>query len=110
MCAKKKEDRLASPKDVIDTFARLGYVLPPPSEPEFAVEEDSASAGMVQDLIPDVVATARRDRSLTLETQDKDVIEFLTKLRRKRMLKKVIWGALICAVLLLLVLAWRLFA
>ena len=110
MCAKKKEDRLASPKDVIDTFARLGYVLPPPSEPEFAAEEDPASAGMVQDLIPDVVATARMDRSLTLETQDKDVVEFLAKLRRKRMLKKVVWGTLICVVLLLLVLVWRLFA
>ena len=110
MCAKKKEDRLASPKDVIDTFARLGYVLPPPSEPEFAAEEDPASAGMVQDLIPDVVATARMDRSLTLETQDKDVIEFLAKLKRRRMLKKVVWGTLICVVLLLLVLVWRLFA
>ena len=110
MCAKKKEDRLASPKDVIDTFARLGYVLPPPSEPEFAAEEEPASAGMVQDLIPDVVATARMDRSLTLETQDKDVVEFLAKLRRKRMLKKVVWGTLICVVLLLLALVWRLFA
>ena len=110
MCAKKKEDRLASPKDVIDTFARLGYVLPPPSEPEFAAEEDPASAGMVQDLIPDVVATARMDRSLTLETQDKDVIEFLAKLKRRRMLKKVVWGTLICVVLLLLALVWRLFA
>ena len=50
------------------------------------------------------------DRSLTLDTQDKDVIEFLAKLKRRRMLKKVVWGTLICVVLLLLVLVWRLFA
>ena len=112
MCAKKKEDRLASPRDVIDAFVRMGYAGPSSGETEFAAEEDVASSGMVQDLIPDLSTstTPRTKQDFSLETQDKDVQEFLARLRRKRMMKRLLWGLVCCALLVLGALAWRLFA
>ena len=107
MCAKNREDRLASPKDVIDTFVRLGYPPPTAGETEFAAEEDSASEGMVQDLIPDIKTVPSGDESLLLETQDRDVQEFLTQLRRKKMRKRIIWVVVVCLLLLLAELVQR---
>ena len=107
MCAKNREERLASPKAVIDALVRLGYAAPSSGETEFAAEEDAASEGMVQDLIPDLDAAPRGDESLVLETQDKDVQEFLARLKRKRMRKRLIWAGGVCLLLLLVALAWR---
>ena len=91
---------------MIETFGRLGYALPSSGEAEFAPEEDAASEGMVQDLIPDIAATPKGDEGLSLETQDRDVQEFLAQLRRKR----IVWVCVCCLLLLLAVLAWRLLA
>jgi hypothetical protein len=107
MCAKKREDRLASPKAVIDTFVRLGYAAPSSGETEFAAEEDPASDGMVQDLIPDIKELPKGAESLTLETQDRDVQEFLTQLRHKRNRKRIIWIVVVCLLLLLAELVQR---
>ena len=108
MCAKKRDDRLASPQALIETFGRLGYTLPSPGEAEFAPEEDASSKGMVQDLVPDTETASPDDESLMLETQDKDVQEFLSRLRRKRMCKRLVWwGAAGCLILLLAALLWR---
>ena len=106
MCAKKKEDRLASPQEVISAFARIGYVLPTSGETEFAAEEDVASSGMVQDLIPELVKTTRKANDLTLETQDTDVQEFLTQLRRKRLIRRLIWASVGLSLILLIVLVF----
>jgi len=107
MCAKSLEDRLASPKAVVDALVRLGYASPSSGGTEFAAEEDAASDGMVQDLIPDIVAAPRAGEDLVLETQDKDMQEFMARLRRKRMRRRIAWA--IGAVLLILTaaLVWR---
>ena len=111
MCAKKREDRLASPKALIETFKRLGYGLPTSDEAEFAPEEDVTSEGMVQDLIPDPEKASPDGESLTLETQDKDVQEFLANLRRTRKRKRlVLWGVVSCLIVLLAALLWRFLA
>ena len=110
MCAKNRDDRLASPQALIETFGRLGYALPSSGEAEFAPEEDAASEGMVQDLIPDIAATSKGDEGLSLETQDRDVQEFLAQLRRKRMRKRIVWVCVCCLLLLLAALAWCLLA
>lgn len=108
MCAKNRDNRLASPQALIETFARLGYTLPQPGEAEFAPEEDAVSEGMVQDLIPDPETTLRNGDGLTLETQDKDVQEFLYNLRRARMRKRLAWCAVVGSLILLFVaLLWR---
>jgi len=108
MCAKNRDDRLASPQALIETFGRLGYALPSSGEAEFAPEEDAASEGMVQDLVPDPDTASANGESLTLETQDRDVQEFLQHLRRKRMRKRVVWACAVgCLALLLAALLWR---
>ena len=108
MCAKKREDRLASPKALIETFKRLGYGLPTSDEAEFAPEEDVSSEGMVQDLIPDPEKASSDGDGLTLETQDEEVQEFLANLRRTRMRKcLILWGVVSCLVVLLAALLWR---
>ena len=107
MCAKRREDRLASPKAVIETFARLGYAAPVSGETEFAAEAEAASEGMVQDLIPDLNAVPQVDDGLELETQDRDVQEVLARLRRKRMRRRVVWAGGVCILLLLAALVWR---
>ena len=104
MCAKKKENRLASPKDVIAAFARIGYTLSPSGDTEYAAEEAAASSGMVQDLIPDVAEAPRDGRGLNLETQDKDVQEFLAGLRRKKLKRKLLWALLAVSLLAVLLL------
>ena len=108
MCAKKREERLASPKALIETFRRLGYGMPSSDEAEFAPEEDAASEGMVQDLVPDPDTASPDGESLMLETEDKEVQEFLARLRRTRMRKHLVcWGAVGCLIVLLAVLLWR---
>ena len=106
MCAKNREDRLSSPKAVIDALVRLGYAAPSSGETEFAAEADAASEGMVQDLIPDLDAAPRGDESLVLETQDKDVQEFLSRLKRKRMRKRIALVGGVGLLLLIVALAW----
>ena len=107
MCAKNREDRLSSPKAVIDALVRLGYAAPSSGETEFAAEADAASEGMVQDLIPDIKTVTQGDERLLLETQDRDVQEFLTQLRRKKMRKRIIWVVIGCLLLLLAELVQR---
>ena len=106
MCAKNREERLSSPKAVIDALVRLGYAAPSSGETEFAAEADAASEGMVQDLIPDLDAAPRGDESLVLETQDKDVQEFLSRLKRKRMRKRIALVGGVGLLLLIVALAW----
>ena len=106
MCAKNREDRLSSPKAVIDALVRLGHAAPSSGETEFAAEADAASEGMVQDLIPDLDAAPRGDESLVLETQDKDVQEFLSRLKRKRMRKRIALVGGVGLLLLIVALAW----
>ena len=110
MCAKKKEDRLATPQDVIATFAGLGYKLSPSGETEYAAEEHAASAGMVQDLIPDVSAAPRDGKGFDLKTQDTDMQAFIAGLKRKKLKRRLFWAGLVLALLALLALAWRLLA
>lgn len=52
MCAKKLEDRFASPNAVLEAFARLGFSLPTTGGTEFAAEDSAISEGMsMEDLI-----------------------------------------------------------
>jgi len=110
MCAKERENRLASPQAVVDAFVRLGYAGPASGETEFAAEADAASEGMVQDLIPDVTAAPRVDENLVLETQDRDVQEFLSRLRRKRRRKRIAWACGAGLLLLIAALVWYILA
>ncbi len=85
MCAKRLEDRIASPKALLETFARIGYALPATSGSEIAAEaapegEDGPS---VADLVAGLSAKPA-DKSLELETQDAEIQEFISRLKRRK--------------------------
>ena len=107
MCAKSLEDRLASPKAVVDALVRLGYAAPSSGETEFAAEIDAASEGMVQDLIPDPNAVPCADANGMLETKDQDMQEFLSRLKRKKMRRRIALACGVCLLLLAAALLWR---
>ena len=107
MCAKNREERLPSPKAVVDAFVRLGYATPSSGDTEFAAEADAAPEGMVQDLIPDLNAAPRADESLMLETKDQDMQEFLARLKRKKLRKRIAMAGGIGLLLLIAALLWR---
>ena len=94
-----------------EVSASVAYALPASGEAEFAPEGDGAAAGMVQDLSPDPKAASPAGEGLALETQDRDVQEFLTRLRRKRMCKRLAWWTAAGSLALLLAaLLWRILA
>ena len=111
MCAKAREDRLSSPKAIVDAFVRLGYAAPSSDETEFAAEPEATFEDMLQNFAPDRPAAPRADEDLVLETQDQDVQEFMARLKRKRqrtkMLTRIAWALGAGLLLLVAALAWR---
>ncbi|MBR0504383.1 MAG: serine/threonine protein kinase [Kiritimatiellae bacterium] len=109
MCAKRLEDRIASPKDLLETFARIGYALPAASGSEIAAE--AAPEGEDGPSVVDLVAglsTKPADKSLELETQDVEIQEFISRLKRRKRRRWLLVGicvlALLAASLLLILL------
>ena len=111
MCAKERENRLSSPKAVVDAFVRLGYAAPSSDETEFAAEADATFEDMMQDIISSSHAAPNGDENFALETQDQDVQDFLARRKRKQMRRKMItgiaWAVGICLLLLIAALVWR---
>ena len=68
---------------------------------------DAASEGMVQDLIPDPNAAPRAGEGIMLETKDQDMQEFLARLKRKKMRRRIALAGGICILLLIATLLWR---
>ena len=101
MCAKKPEERLASPMDVIAAFAEIGYTLSSSAGTEYAAEEKSEPSAMMQDLIPDISAAPQDGPGINLDTQDKDMQEFIARRRRRELKRRLLWAALAIALLAL---------
>ena len=79
MCAKNVEDRVKSPTDLIEAFRKLGYETPAAAGCEYA--EEPASGG---DSFSYGIEGSGTNNTLTYETKDKEVQEFVTKLKRRR--------------------------
>ena len=108
MCAKRLEDRIASPKALLEAFARIGYALPATSGSEIAAEAAEGENGpSVADLVAGL-STKPADKSLVLETQDVEIQEFISRLKRKKRRRWLLAGicvlALLAASLLLILL------
>ena len=85
MCAKRLEDRLASPKAVIETFARLGYVISTTPVTEFAAEADThGDEGPSMAELVSGLPTTPADSSFTMTTQDAEIREFVSRLKKKK--------------------------
>ena len=84
MCAKHLEDRLASPKAVIDTFARLGYAINAASDHEVAPGSVGEQEGPTMQEIMAGLATKKNNAAFSLETQDAEIREFVSRLAQKK--------------------------
>ena len=84
MCAKRLEDRLASPKAVIDTFARLGYAINAVPGHEVAPNADGAREGSSMQEIMAGLKTKKQDKSFAIETKDTEIQEFVSRLEQKK--------------------------
>ena len=104
MCAKRLEDRLDSPKAVIDTFARLGYAIKVPANHEVAVGSDGEQDGPSMQEIMAGLATKKNDAEFSLETKDADIKEFVARLEQKKRRRWLVAGAIVATFLLAAVL------
>ena len=110
MCAKRPEDRLASPMAVIEAFSRIGYAPSATPGTEFAAEADAAAdAGpSMEELVAGLPAGKSADASLTLATQDAEMQAFVSRLKRKKRLGRLLAGIGVAAALAAIVLGLRL--
>lgn len=99
MCAKRLEDRLASPKTVIDTFARLGYTINASSGHEVASGAAGATNGPSMQEIMAGLSKKNRDMSLALETENATIREFVSSLTWKRRRRCMMIGICVAALL-----------
>ena len=114
MCAKKAEDRYATPAELIDALTAAGFSAPTPS----AASAFSAAGDC--ECIGDLLAAAEKaggNQSLStmvdmaLTTDDPDMLEFLRRRSRRRKLRKVVVAsaaavAVAAALVLLLLVFW----
>jgi serine/threonine protein kinase len=113
MCAKHAKDRLASPRAVLETFARLGYSVPSVPGAEFAAAEDGRvdEGPSMEDLVSGLPTRRIANSSLTMDTQDAEMREFVSRLKRKRrrsLIMACIAAALVLVgVIAVVVLLWR---
>jgi serine/threonine-protein kinase len=109
MCVKEKERRITSTSMLIAELAKLGYAgceLATVAEYSPAIECDKKEAFLLGvDLcnLPKEV-----NNTLSFETQDVEIQRFVTRLKRRRFMKKHIWAVISVAfiLLVLVVLIW----
>ena len=106
MCAKRLEDRLATPKAVIETFARLGYALPASASAEIVPDAggEGGDGPSMDELISHLPAKPA-DSSLEMETQDAEIQAFVSRLKQKRLMHRLFLVGIGVAVVLAVVLA-----
>ena len=100
MCAKRPEERIGSPKDVIDGFARIGYRLEAAAERAGAEGGEPATETSMKDILAGVQTEGTAaSGSLDLETQDMEIRAFTAQLRRRRIVRLVTRIAALCVTL-----------
>ena len=91
MCAKKREDRIATPQALLEVLARLGYTgMSPSSVSEMrtsVAEEDTVNSLYNKPREP---ATATR----SFDTDDEDIQKFVAGLKRRRRMRLLTWGVI----------------
>ena len=88
MCAKRPEERIGSPKEVIDGFARIGYRLEAVAERADSDGGEPAAETSMKDILAGVQAEeGAASDSFELDTQDAEIQEFTARLRRRRIVR-----------------------
>jgi len=108
MCVKDRDRRIASPAALLSEFAKLGYVQSDLKSkasytPTRQSEEPDTGLGIDLDKLP-----AEANDTLSFETKDVEIQAFVSRLKRRRFLKKLsFYGAIaILAIVIVLVLTW----
>ena len=104
MCVKDRNRRISSPAALLAEFAKLGYVHGEASpEVSYTPTRESEAAeiplGQYLDSLP-----KDSDNTLSFETKDVEIQEFVKKLKRKRLARKLAFALAVLALVLLTVL------
>ena len=94
MCAKRLEERMSSPRELLETLRRLGYNIPEP------VANGSAHS-MPEDDKPfsyNIPITDGGGDATSFDTKDDEIQSFVTNLKRKRLRTKVLSALVVVVV------------
>ena len=88
MCAKRPEDRMASPAALLQALSRLGYGTVSSGIAEI---QESSVAGSYNVADPLFVPHGLATSTMSFDTDDEEIKAFVTGLKRKRMLRMILW-------------------
>ena len=105
MCVKERERRLPNSTALLAELAKLGYDLGSASKaataeytPTTATGKSEFGLGIDLDKLPETA-----NRTLSFETKDEEIQAFVSKLKKRRLMKRLAFGAVAMAVALLIV-------
>ena len=108
MCVKNRDRRIASPAALLAEFAKLGYASADlTSKVSYTPtwQEESAAKGPGIDIDK---LSAESNPTLSFETKDQEIQDFVRRLKKRRLAKKLYYYAAIAilAIVIVLVLTW----
>jgi hypothetical protein len=114
MCVKEYDRRIPTPAALIKEFAKIGYQLKgrQGADVKFSHQADSAPTLISMRSLIDKGEAAAKEHNDTLsyETKDVEIQDFITKIKRRKKMRKIASNAAIAAGLVLgvLLIAWLL--
>ena len=97
MCAKRVEERMSSPRELLETLRRLGYNVPEPvanGSAHFMPEDDKPFSY-------NIPITDGGGDATSFDTKDEEIRSFVTNLKRKRLRARVLSALMMVVVVAL---------
>ena len=94
MCAKKVEERIKSPAELLLTFSRLGYRVPAPMAAGRQVSQETDHPYSYN------VAAGNANNTLSFKTDDREIREFVDGLKYKRRRERILLALLLTGAVL----------
>ena len=102
MCVKEKERRIADPTTLLKEFEKLGYRLTRTSSANIQYDRSAETAPTIRSMkqVLDKLPASPQN-TLSFETDDVEIRNFVSGLKRRKRMRKLLWaaGALAAAVL-----------
>ena len=98
MCVKERDRRIPDPSSLMREFAKLGYQLTRPASAQLQYVKSVETAPTVRS-VKEVLEKlpTKGNETLSFETDDVEIREFVSVLKRKRLLRKTMTAALVAA-------------